>query len=175
MISGLRAAAARRLAISALRAGPCGPVALRNGAAAPVRNAPAGAAPAEPIIFLIFIMCGGRERPPYRARGTGNFPANHARRTPLPGGMYASPTNIRYRVHKPKNVTIGRTGTAGSRPRPTERGKRAVIPQPLRGAHPCREACMPPTNIAVLPVAGPAWCLPCIVGRGLGPAAPMIF
>ena len=154
MISGLRAAAARRLAISALRAGPCGPVALRNGAAAPVRNAPAGAAPAvkqlarlrlvwrfpwsvgaacmrpatfvlpyrflvatafglcvgaaymppaniaaiarcrgacclscpvgraispaEPIIFLIFIMCGGRERPPYNAAYTVVFPATPA-------------------------------------------------------------------------------------------------
>ena len=31
--------------------------------------------PAEPIIFLIFIMCGGRERPPYRARQTTSAPA----------------------------------------------------------------------------------------------------
>ena len=36
-------------------------------------------------------------------------------------------------------------------------------------------ACMRPANIAAPPIAGPAWCLPRIVGRGLGPAAPMIF
>ena len=87
------------MAISALRAGPCGPVALRNGAAAPVRNAPAGAAPAAPINFLIFIMCGGVKTPPYRATGTGGFPVNPAWRAPLPGGIYASPTNTRYRVY----------------------------------------------------------------------------
>ena len=72
--------------ISALRAGPCGPVALRN--------APAGAGPAAHWF-------GGRERPPYRAAKTVGFPANPARRKPLPGGMYASPTNIRDRVHEP--------------------------------------------------------------------------
>src|SRR5699024_2807587 len=44
---------------------------------------------------------GGRERPPYRAAETVGFPANPARRKPLPGGMYASPTNIRDRVHEP--------------------------------------------------------------------------
>ena len=33
---------------------------------------------------------------------------------------------------------------AGSRPRPTERGKRSIFPQTPRGEHPCREAYMPP-------------------------------
>ena len=35
---------------------------------------------------------------------------------PLPGGIYASPTNTRYRVHEPKTVAMGRTSSAGSAP-----------------------------------------------------------
>ena len=113
-----------------------------------------------------------------RAAGTGGFPGNPAWRTPshdhvpLPGGIYASPTNTRYRVHKPQkrcraanahgphacgpyepagNVRrMGKAGvyrvpsTAGSRPRPTERRERAVFPGTPRREHPCREAYMPP-------------------------------
>ena len=41
-------------------------------------------------------MCGGRERPPYNAAYTVVFPATPAWRTPLPGGIYASPTNEIY-------------------------------------------------------------------------------
>ena len=36
---------------------------------------------------------GGRERPPYSVAYTVDYPANPVRGTPLPGGMYASPTN----------------------------------------------------------------------------------
>ena len=49
---------------------------------------------------------GGRERPPYKTRETGKFPINPAWGIPLPGGIYASPTNTRYRVHKPENVAL---------------------------------------------------------------------
>ena len=37
--------------------------------------------------------------PHCRAGYTVVFPANPARGAPLPGGMYASPTNTRYRVY----------------------------------------------------------------------------
>ena len=47
---------------------------------------------------------GGVKTPPYRAAGTGGFPGNPAQGTPPPGGMYASPTNTRYRVRKPKTL-----------------------------------------------------------------------
>ena len=56
-------------------------------------------------------MCGGGKAPPYRAAETGKYPINPAWRAPLPGGMYAAPTNTRYRVHEPKNVAMGQTGT----------------------------------------------------------------
>ena len=46
---------------------------------------------------------GGVKTPPYRATETGNFPVNPARGIPLPGGMYASPTNTRYRVYDTGN------------------------------------------------------------------------
>ena len=36
---------------------------------------------------------GGVKTPPYRAGEAGGDPANPVRGTPLPGGMYASPTN----------------------------------------------------------------------------------
>ena len=45
---------------------------------------------------------GGRERPPYRAPETVGFPVTPAWRIPLPGGIVASPTNTRYRVHEPE-------------------------------------------------------------------------
>ena len=35
-------------------------------------------------------------------------------------------------------------GSAGEIARPTNQGKRVIYPQTPRGAHPCREACMPP-------------------------------
>ena len=44
-------------------------------------------------------MCGGVKTPPYKPAGTGDLPANPAWDAPLPGGMYASPTNTRYRVY----------------------------------------------------------------------------
>ena len=39
------------------------------------------------------IRFGGVKTPPYRAAGTGDLPANPAWGTPLPGGIYASPTH----------------------------------------------------------------------------------
>ena len=44
-------------------------------------------------------MCGGAKAPPYRVGETGNQPATLRDGTPLPGGIYASPTNARYRVY----------------------------------------------------------------------------
>ena len=84
----------------------------RRCAAVGLRNAPAGADPAAHWF-------GGRERPPYRAAETGNEPGTPARRAPLPGGIYASPTNTRYRVHKPKTLQQGRRLRA--QPRSTSR------------------------------------------------------
>ena len=37
---------------------------------------------------------GGVKTPPYKVAEAAIFPANPARRTPLPGGIYASPTNL---------------------------------------------------------------------------------
>ena len=99
--------------------------------------------------FLIFIMCGGvcaRRRvseanrraaaalrpeikaPPYRARETGDFPANPARGTPLPGGIYASPTNPRYRVHKPGDDWRPYRFTGRIHAAPTNRPGRGCLP-----------------------------------------------
>ena len=39
-------------------------------------------------------------------------PANPAQRAPLPGGIYASPTNTRYRAHNPKPVARGKRAQA---------------------------------------------------------------
>ena len=50
-------------------------------------------------VGLVFVLHGG-------AGQTVGHPANPARRTPLPGGIYASPTNTRYRVHNPKPVAL---------------------------------------------------------------------
>ena len=118
--------------ICALRAGPCGPVALQN--------APAGADPAAPIFFRrIFIKFGGRKRPPYRAEETGNRLRTPRNRTPLPGGIYASPTNTRYRVHNPKNVVAGQTATGCNHAAPTNlpgrqvNGQSKSLPQTVHG------------------------------------------
>ena len=128
--------------------------------------------PAEPIKFLKFFNVRRGQGPALQTGGNGQRTGNPARRVPLPGGMYASPTNTRYRVHKPQkrchaanahgphacgpyrpagnSRRMGKAGvyrvpsTAGSRPRPTERRERAVFPGTPRGEHPCREACMPP-------------------------------
>ena len=51
------------------------------------------------IFLIIFIMCGGVKTPPYKPGKTSVLPGNPARGTPLPGGIYASPTNTRYRVY----------------------------------------------------------------------------
>ena len=68
---------------------------------------------------------GGRERPPYIPGYTVVFPVNPARGVPLPGGIYASPTNTRYRVHEPKNVPIRQTPTGRIHAAPTNRPKTA--------------------------------------------------
>ena len=70
--------------------------------------------------------CGGGKAPPYRAAETGKYPINPAWRAPLPGGMYAAPTNTRYRVHEPKNVALGQTGTGRMHAAPTNRRGRQV-------------------------------------------------
>ena len=100
--------------------------------------------------FLIFIMCGGvcaRRRvseanrraaaalrpkiktPPYRGGETGNQPGTPRDRSPLPGGIYASPTNEgaayasqkRYHkatVHGGRERPPYRAGETGNKPRP---------------------------------------------------------
>ena len=60
---------------------------------------------------------GGVKTPPYKAKQTGTFPANPARGKPLPGGIYASPTN--------RPETAGervRKAFAASRPRRAKTG-----------------------------------------------------
>ena len=56
---------------------------------------------------------GGVKTPPYKPGETSNDSVNPVWGTPLPGGIYASPTNTRYRVHNPKNVIIRQTSAAG--------------------------------------------------------------
>ena len=51
--------------------------------------------------FLKPRRCGGVKTPPYKPAATVGFPANPTRGKPLPGGIYASPTNTRYRVYGP--------------------------------------------------------------------------
>ena len=51
-------------------------------------------------------MFGGRNRPPYKSAGTSMFPANPAWRTPLPGGIYASPTNKGAAYTNHQNVAL---------------------------------------------------------------------
>ena len=59
--------------------------------------------------------------PALQTGGNGQRTGNPARGAPLPGGIYASPTNTRYRVHKPKNVTIRQTPTGRMHAAPTNR------------------------------------------------------
>ena len=47
-----------------------------------------------------------RNRPPYKSAGTSMFPANPAWRTPLPGGIYASPTNKGAAYTNHQNVAL---------------------------------------------------------------------
>ena len=114
---------------------------------------------------------GGVKTPPYRATGNGQSTGNPAQGTPLPGGIYASPTNRgtayanqkRYHMatargphacgpYEPAgNVRrMGKAGvyrvpsTAGSRPRPTERGKLATNREPRVARTPAgRHICLP--------------------------------
>ena len=48
-------------------------------------------------------------------------PRDHS---PLPGGIYASPTNTRYRVHEPKSVAAEQTSPGRMHAAPTEQNKR---------------------------------------------------
>ena len=72
--------------------------------------------------------CGGVKTPPYRAAETVMLPINPAWGAPLPGGIYASPTNTRGRVHEPKTLPWG------------ERPRRGLRPQARFGAQPGRKA-----------------------------------
>ena len=71
----------------------------RRCAAVDLRNAPAGADPAAPMILKKCNVRGGRKRPPYKPAYMVVFPGNPAWGAPLPGGIYASPTNTRDRVY----------------------------------------------------------------------------
>ena len=92
--------------------------------------------------------CGGVKTPPYRAAETVMLPINPAWGAPLPGGIYASPTNTRGRVND--------TGDGGRR---KVYGPHACGPQTLRG----------------LGAAGWVWCVPYTVGRAFTPAEPIIL
>ena len=59
----------------------------RRCAAVGLRNAPAGAAPAAPINFKKFSMCGGVKTPPYKPGQTTDFPATPARQN-TPAGRH---------------------------------------------------------------------------------------
>ena len=122
----------------------------------------------------VFTACRPRrgQDPALQTGGNGQRTGNPARRAPLPGGIYASPTNTRYRVHKPQkrchaanahgphacgpyrpagnSRRMGKAGvyrvpsTAGSRPRPTNRGKRATNREPRAARTPAgRHICLP--------------------------------
>ena len=62
--------------------------------------------PAEAMIFQILktILCGGVKTPPYKPGKTVIFPANRAWGAPLPGGIYASPTNKGAAYTNPKTL-----------------------------------------------------------------------
>ena len=68
------------------------------------------------------------ERPPYRVAETGNFPANPAWGQPLPGGIYASPTNTRYRVYDPRDRAAPQTPTGRMHAAPTNLPERGCLP-----------------------------------------------
>ena len=77
---------------------------------------------------------GGRERPPYNAAYTVVFSANPTRGTPLPGGIYASPTNkgTAYTNQKRHHRANGR----GGRERPPYNAAYTVVfpANPTRGS-----------------------------------------
>ena len=78
--------------------------------------------------FLIFIMCGGVKTPPYKSAGTDNFPGNPAWRTPLPGGIYASPTNKGIAYTNPKTLQQGKRPRAAYM-RPLQTGRKENVYQ----------------------------------------------
>ena len=144
-----------------------------------------GLGPAAPMIFLNFIMCGGRNRPPYRARGMGNQPktprgAHPCREAYMPplqtpgtasitpgtggggrftGRMHAAPTNRPGTAGKWQNRCLPQTSAAGVNARPTGRRKRPYSPQPPRGRK-------PPPGVLFTPWASAPPCRPC---RGAAP------
>ena len=149
-----------------------------------------GLDPAAPIIFQILkiIMCGGRNRPPYKPGETVGFSANPARPFTPAGRHICRPykhpvsrtrTRKRYLVanghgphtcgpYKPagNDRQMGKAGVCRKRPR---RGQDPALQTP-RGAHPCREAYMPPLQIRVTAHTNQKRCLtiPFLVATAFG-------
>ncbi len=68
-------------------------------------------------------MFGGRERPPYKPGRTATLPVTPARGTPLPGGIYASPTNKGTAYTTPKTLPQGEHLQAGRKQQASAAGR----------------------------------------------------
>ena len=76
-------------------------------------------------------MFGGRERPPYKPGRTATLPVTPARGTPLPGGIYASPTNKGTAYTTPKTLPQGEHLQAGRERQANGQGKH--LPRSVHG------------------------------------------
>ena len=113
--------------------------------------------------FLKFYNVRRGQDPALQTGANGQRTGNPVWGKPLPGGMYASPTNTRYRVREPKtlqqgeraraayirplqtmanalamqyHMAVGQTGAAGPRPPPYRAGQTGNFPATNRPAHP---------------------------------------
>ena len=78
--------------------------------------------PAEPIKFLKFFNVRRGQDPALQTGGNGQRTGNPARRAPLPGGIYASPTNKATAYTSPKTVPQGKRPRAAYM-RPLQTGR----------------------------------------------------